>query len=572
MIKVYKKPDTRYAIILIGNTENDKVYIDVTKNVDKYFTSIKVKLEEGASLPSLLKKDIKEFGVDAFEIEVLEYLDKYSHEHLMLKRNEYIDKYGSLDKDSGYNIKSDYVVIDKHEDDDPWTMNDTESLNSIIQKAKKNIDTEIEYSDDRMRVVEELFDNDLVVRYLSSDYHRNKQVKNKSNFLCETERMSNDLQILAYYLLVPKFKNEEHKMEFILDDTGEVLNNHFENNVAEYSYIDGKSLKKCEYSVLSKSRYTKDSKRELLLYDDIRKNGHVDNFEVAMQQAQSTKKQAAYTRKDKKSKKKFIVETSQKVTKDDLKLYTPLLNMDKATKNIQKLTGIGSTNNPDLSTLKEIYDTLCLGKSKNHPLVKKGFDGYVNKLNTIYRQVKGEIPYMRERLARPIAFKSIGKSSGTFDYDYDKMNFTDVDCVKELFISMAELKERHYAKLGDMWANLVILDQLIDNTGLTKLEEAIVELIKGNHSRQEILEYFQTFDTNKSDDTIRRTIDEYIPKKLVDTYKQWKEDWLYTEVIRGKYKTCTKCKEVKLLNKRNFYKRPDYKGDGFYNQCKNCKK
>lgn len=566
---MYKKPDSRYAIILISNTENERVYIDATKNVDKYFETISTRLENGDRFPSLLKKDLNEYGANVFEIDVLEYLDKYSNEHLLLKRNEYIDKYGSLDKDSGYNIKADYTIIHKQENNDTWTMRDTERLNSIIQKAKKEMNTEVEYSDDRMKIVEELFDNELVVRFLSSDYHRNKQVKNKGNFLCETERMSIDLQTLAYYLLVPKFKNEEHKVEFILDETGTVLNNHFENNVADYSYVDGESLKKCEYSVLSKSRYAKDSRRELLLYDDVRKNGHFDNLEVAMQQAQFNKKQAAYTRKDKKSKKKFTVETSQKVTKDDLKLFAPLRNMDKATKSIQKLTGIGSTNNPDLSTLKKIYDTLCLGKSKNHPLVKKGFDGYVNKLNTIYRQVKGEIPYMRERLARPITFKSIGKSSGAFDYDYSQMNFTDVECVRELFINIADLKDRHYAKLGDMWTNLVILDQLIEKTEFTKLEEAIIEMVRSNHSYQEVIEQYQKYDDPKSDKTIKRMLDEYIPKKLVDTYKQWKEDWLYTEIIRGKYKTCTKCKEVKLLNKRNFYKESKGK-DGFKSKCIKC--
>ena len=39
------------------------------------------------------------------------------------------------------------------------------------------------------------------------------------------------------------------------------------------------------------------------------------------------------------------------------------------------------------------------------------------------------------------------------------------------------------------------------------------------------------------------------------------------------YKKCSLCGEVKLIsNDRYFPKRPDDKGDGFYNNCRECEK
>lgn len=58
-----------------------------------------------------------------------------------------------------------------------------------------------------------------------------------------------------------------------------------------------------------------------------------------------------------------------------------------------------------------------------------------------------------------------------------------------------------------------------------------------------------------------------IPKKISQQYKFEYEDWYYTEVEKGQYKTCSKCGEVKLVSQ--FGKHPNTK-DGFQSNCKKC--
>lgn len=59
-----------------------------------------------------------------------------------------------------------------------------------------------------------------------------------------------------------------------------------------------------------------------------------------------------------------------------------------------------------------------------------------------------------------------------------------------------------------------------------------------------------------------------IPKKISQQYKLEYEDWYYTEVEKGQYKTCSKCGEVKLVSQFT----PDAtKSSGYKSCCKNCR-
>jgi hypothetical protein len=59
-----------------------------------------------------------------------------------------------------------------------------------------------------------------------------------------------------------------------------------------------------------------------------------------------------------------------------------------------------------------------------------------------------------------------------------------------------------------------------------------------------------------------------IARKVVKQYELIYEDWLYLNYLRGTYKTCSKCGEVKLVSK---YSKDSTRKDGLDHKCKNCR-
>jgi ribosomal protein S27AE len=61
-----------------------------------------------------------------------------------------------------------------------------------------------------------------------------------------------------------------------------------------------------------------------------------------------------------------------------------------------------------------------------------------------------------------------------------------------------------------------------------------------------------------------------IPKLISE---QAKEDWLlfhFTNEVKGKWKKCSRCGEVKLAHHR-FFSRNKTSKDGYYSICKSCR-
>ena len=61
-----------------------------------------------------------------------------------------------------------------------------------------------------------------------------------------------------------------------------------------------------------------------------------------------------------------------------------------------------------------------------------------------------------------------------------------------------------------------------------------------------------------------------IPKIIASYAEDLFLDWYYLEVEKGKYKTCSRCKKIKLAHNKYFSKNKTSK-DGFYSICKECR-
>lgn len=153
------------------------------------------------------------------------------------------------------------------------------TASSRLDYYLKKRDYDLEYSDDRLKLFEEIDEDSVIIKHLDSDTYINSQVKRKRDRLSELDPLLRKLDAMAYYILKSEFRNEEHKEKFEEDVTGEVLNNTGENNLA---YKKDKSLKESDrsygypvMSVYAMNRNRRDAptnrKREVFAVNEFKK-------------------------------------------------------------------------------------------------------------------------------------------------------------------------------------------------------------------------------------------------------------------------------------------------------------
>lgn len=541
---------------------------------------------------------------------------------------------------------------------------------NIIERItyyKKVMDKSLKYSDERLTLLSEMYNDPVIIDYLSSDTHRKKQIKVKKNFLCESEPLSKLLDEISYYILFPDFKNKQHEQDFKNDEFGTVSNNQFANNISKDDYSNGHNKKIHGYTTISKNKFSKNKSREYFILDLMRK--YAKNNGMSIDDIGSdTIMTIIRDNKDELSEKVNIKNQSifHPVTDSDFVKFPELQQINTYKENLHKRLGFGKskderdilfdklkgefnhkvnvykeddydycTNDNVLSEqelkLKELvykkseilknnreldYDNLTrdinvqieqlklvnceeynnvftsphfqilpthisIGKGKNRLDIHRyrqlwNEDKYIKTMERVHKEIAGEMIYVKDRLTQPIRFKKIGKNSGVYDYDYSMFSFADKSQVSELFKSYYELKERHFAERNDIWAILNVFDELIYQCNWNKYEKFIINEVKSGATVREIREEFnKCFHKKFVERQIRRFIDEYIPNKIVEKYKESKDEYLfytYYEFLKPKYKRCSKCGEYKLAFKRYFRERSDKKGDGFYNNCRICEK
>lgn len=187
--------------------------------------------------------------------------------------------------------------------------------------------------------------------------------------------------------------------------------------------------------------------------------------------------------------------------------------------------------------------------------LKRGI-GY-RKRNSI--EIDKDIITVVKEFKKYIYFKKPLRESEVIEYD--AFNLED----KEQLLAL--LKENRPIDFNDSVSCLVFdLNYLINKTDFTEMEWNILKEYREKDSTQESMAnafmVTQQYISNSLD---------IICDKIINTYWAEMEDWYYTFVVKGKYKTCSKCKKAKIANERNFYKQTDSK-DGLRSICIECMK
>lgn len=234
---------------------------------------------------------------------------------------------------------------------------------------------------------------------------------------------------------------------------------------------------------------------------------------------------------------------------------------------------------------KEIKDVVTADDVKKYPVVKDYIDAYNNILKEykelgkkqFLTQEENKRKYMLKKnlkslkndsidskiaFARPIKWKQPLKDNGCPNWDYlDLMDREHIKCL--LQISLNEDLQ------NDLVCIRTDLENLIKRTKFTDRQKEVLDLwirdipiskdkYRGGKGIAEILDVSQP--------TVTKILNQAIDS-IIETYIEELEDWYYLNVNKGEYKKCSKCGEIKLVQR--FQKNGK---KGYMSKCKECSK
>lgn len=166
------------------------------------------------------------------------------------------------------------------------------------------------------------------------------------------------------------------------------------------------------------------------------------------------------------------------------------------------------------------------------------------------------------------------------EYDWHYVNMSNVKSIKGLlkyrykfdllldYKRSWDLVNDTYVYLNNYTEEVLCLytwiDEVIKKCNLTDVQHEILCRYMNGHNEKDISITYCC-----SQQSICKTIDN-ICYKIHKCYLSTYEDWINLNLIKGTYKKCSKCGEIKLASKSYFS--PDKRNyDGFHSFCKCCR-
>ena len=212
----------------------------------------------------------------------------------------------------------------------------------------------------------------------------------------------------------------------------------------------------------------------------------------------------------------------------------------------------------------------------------KNGTGYQGKT---LKKINQDIVAVYKELAGLIYFKNPLKGYEKSTRTCNVIDFFNPEDVKAVFRGMClrDISDNFDGVLDKM-------DRIIQKLSLTADEEKVVEIYKRGRGieinfEEEIKKRFEKRKDftvnimtyvccaeliNTHPKNVERIVDK-LSKNISDYYVEWYENNVYyMDLVKGKYKFCPKCNNIKIMNENYFGKNKDGKG-GFYSICKECK-
>lgn len=232
------------------------------------------------------------------------------------------------------------------------------------------------------------------------------------------------------------------------------------------------------------------------------------------------------------------------VTSDDLKRC---LELREYKKEIDRLSAYIKEDR--LNEFVEYMQYKGYKKIKTNKQAKTFLMNHISKLKNDMIQTKIE-------LIRPINFKAPLKDNGQADWnEFDELDSTHIKALLQLY-KESEVYD-FQSDLGCMFQDLEIVLKEVE---LTDKQEELLHMWKNGMTIKNIAK--ELGKDRKSVESMLNTI----IKKITMVYEEKIEDVYYLNIRKGEYKRCSKCGEVKLINKFN-----KNGSKGLLSICKKCR-
>jgi hypothetical protein len=474
------------------------------------------------------------------------------------------------------------------------------SLKDIREQIIHKLDYNLEFASDRTKLVDSLLaDNTWIYNLVSTERFIKKEVKKKISFRSEEQPFDKLMEILSTYITHAKFIDEIDK-------------NHYEAltiNLKELESIDKrKRTESHEEELLSiadqiQSYHHKLIREELTgKLNTSKKVESTDNLVTRETKGDFVKSEEEIHRLKKITKKHKTDDLSSdywdKMFSPNRKSLIPFYDKDIHNEELNKSILSKVIRKEMLDQLQKTVETVAKSiglhlkntekrKEFVEKLIEEKGKKHYSSLRKMYNELKADYELAKKRLTVEIIPKKLEKSSTVIDINSDtwytdeqgnevflsKSNIllSDANTYKGLILTYKDLKDKYYDKQdSDFWALLLTFEDLLGQTEFTSDEQFVLDMLFDSYTQTQIREKYN--ELNIGEMTTRRIsnlINTTIPNKFRDTYLDSVEDWLFTEKIKGTYKTCSKCIEVKLASERHFGKDIRNK-DKLKSSCKKC--
>ena len=490
------------------------------------------------------------------------------------------------------------------------------SISDFKKEIIDKLDYTLKYADDRKKLVDELLKkNAWVYDLVSSTNVMSRVNKKKTSPLAEEQLIDSLFNYLSTYINQPKFKNEIDEMKYnqLLQKQKEMeskkkpnkTNQSFDeleklvSKIQSYHhklikdrnkqlYEEGKKINDFKYSIKG------DTKIELV--------GNMDKREMYgdftnSQELEHRRKQVKVIKKkdippfywDKMYKNKsaalFRKEMLESIKKDMDKLHSYLgyniKNLEERNvyidNLIEKLDEMSKKNSN-----KDKYKKLKLkfpSGQRQYQIIKEMY----NNLKRTYEIAKEKLTDEIKIIRKVYDSTHYDINSDTWYVDENKnivelsknlVLLSDINTYRGLILHYKDLKDKYEDKFdSDIWALIFTFEDLLKNTYFTYDEKFVLDCLFDNMNQTQIRKKYNKINVKQMTNyRVSNLINNIIPKKILNTYLNSVEDWLYTYKLKGKYKTCSKCGEVKLISNDRYFTKDPSRNDGFFPYCKACNK
>lgn len=252
----------------------------------------------------------------------------------------------------------------------------------------------------------------------------------------------------------------------------------------------------------------------------------------------------------KKETNKSIIKTPKiKVTKEDRSIYPELAETGMAIETMSRMIRTGKDSK---------------GNSIN--------PSEIRRLKWIRTDLQKDEVAIKTELKRYIRFQSITKPEPDMNA-LSHIRFDDSEIIRILIEDYGELTEYSYEDTyGYLKVILFTFEELVDRTNMKDFMKDILIWKIENIQYDEMIEMLkEKYDMKMTKPRLSKITRETLPNMIAETYKQQREDWAYTFIMKGEYKTCSECKKNFLATTKYF--NPDKTAkSGLRSVCKECRR